>query len=654
MRPALAVVFAAASAALAQTPPPETAASPVPAEGMSITGWIDVGARWRSGVGGSFDAYRSFVNLGGGPKLMGSEITVTDPARRWFDEVRVSGFDWGGEPNSTLRVDVRKAKLYEFSADYRDIAFFDALPSYADPLLARGIALNEQAFDTRRRFAHFEIALFPSSRIVPYAAYDRDSGSGDGVSTFVANADEFAVPALFRNRSWNFRGGVRLALRRFHATLEQGGTRFEDDQTLYQSGGVNFGNSLAPVAGQTIALTDLLAAYGARGSGVYSRALVTASPVSWADFAGQFLFSQPDTHVTYRQYDGGNLYLQDQAAFFTAQQYMVSSAAQAPHATGMASAEMRPWRRIRLTQSWLTDRLHAAAPVSSNQMLTGGSIAAEQNGALLQSSLASNYSQVEAMLYFDAASRLTLRGGYRYVWGDAMDLTLPPEGLASSDRVRMRRNVGIGGFSYRPVKKLSLSAEGESGSSGGAYFRTSLYDYQKIRAQARFQAAASLSFSAGFSLLNNQDPQPGIASDFLTHRESLSVLWAPGGGKLLDLQGSYSRSDLRSDIGYFDPGTLQPVLSRYRDNSHAATALIRLQPRGAAPLSPQIVFGGSLLISSGSRPTTYYQPEAKLFIPTSKHLALFGEWRYFGYGEAFYLYEGFRAHLLSVGLRYSR
>ena len=44
----------------------------------------------------------------------------------------------------------KKAKLYDFNADYRDIAYFNNLPSYADPLLARGIVLDEQSFDTRR------------------------------------------------------------------------------------------------------------------------------------------------------------------------------------------------------------------------------------------------------------------------------------------------------------------------------------------------------------------------------------------------------------------------------------------------------------------------------------------------------------------------
>ncbi len=625
----------------------------MPSSEAVFTGWIDFGYRWRSDVAGSVDAYRSFVNLGSGPKLIGTEFTLTDPKHRLFDQIHVRAYDWGDDPYSTLHIDARKAKLYDLNVDYRDIAYFDALPSYADPLLAGGIALNEQSFDMRRRFASAEITLLPGHWISPYFAYDRDSGSGTGVSTYVSDADEFPVPAIFHDRTNNYRGGVRLEFRRFHITLEQGGTKFENDQTLYQSGGVNYGNSLVPIFGQTLDLTDLLGAYGARGTSIYTRALVTASATSWLDLYGQFLYSEPKTTVNYQQYDGGNLYLQTQILFYSAQQYLVSSAAQMPHTTGNLGGEIRPWRRVRITGSWTTDRLHNSGSSPENQTLTESQTLQQQTAALLESSLVSNYNQAETLVYFEATSKLTLRGGYRYVWGDANDAVLPPEGLASADSVKLRQNVGIGGFTYRPMQKFSFSAEGESASSGGAYFRASLYNYQKVRAQARYHTGP-ISFSADFNLLNNQDPQPGVNYDYLSHQESLSVMWSPAGGKAFDFEGSYTRSDLRSDIGYLAPSTEQPLLSNYRDNSHIATALFHINPPHKGPLAPTILAGGSLVFSSGSRPTTYYQPMAKLSLPAGKHLTWFAEWRYYGYNEAFYLYEAFRAHIVTVGLRLTR
>ena len=55
-------------------------ASPVPTAESWFTGWIDLGYRWRTDVGGSLDTYRSFVNLGSGPKADSAPISPSlDP-----------------------------------------------------------------------------------------------------------------------------------------------------------------------------------------------------------------------------------------------------------------------------------------------------------------------------------------------------------------------------------------------------------------------------------------------------------------------------------------------------------------------------------------------------------------------------------------------
>lgn len=630
------------------------AASPVPAGEPWFTGSIDLGYSWLTGVGGNFDAYRSIVDLGSGPKLLGTEFTVTDPKHRAFDQIHVRAYDWGGQPYSTFHLDAKKKGRYDFNADYRDFAYFNYLPSYADPLLGRGIVLDEQSFDTRRRFGAFSLDLLPGNWFIPYFAYDRDSGSGTGATTFVTDADQFPVPNTLRDSTNLFRGGVRFELKRFHATLEQGGTTFKDDQSVYQSpGSTNYGNVLTPFFNQQLDLSSLLASYGIRGTSIYSKGLFTANPTSWLDLYGQFLYSQPKSTVNYQQADTGNLVLENQILFYNSEQFLLSAAAELPHTTASFGAEIRPLRRVRITESWLTDRLHNSGSASSSRILASEGLS-EQTSALLASSLVTNYSQIETNIFFDASSRLTLRGGYRYVWGNAGDSVLPPEGLASADFGKLRRNVGIGGVTYRASQKLTISGEVEDAVSSGGYFRTSLYDYQRVRAQARYQATGSLSLSADFTLLNNQNPISGINYDYIASQESLSFSWAPAGGKRFDFQGSYNRSALYSNIGYLDPQDLQPQTSLYRENAHTATALFEINLPKTAGLTPKISAGGSFFISSGSRPTSYYQPIAKVWLPVGKHINWFAQWSYYGYGEAFYLYEGFRANLVTTGLRFTR
>ena len=77
-----------------------------------------------------------------------------------------------------------------------------------------------------------------------------------------------------------------------------------------------------------------------------------------------------------------------------------------------------------------------------------------------------------------------LRGGYRYVWGDYQELVLPAEDVAEFGAGEAAQNVSLGSIHYRASQKLAVTAEAEVASSGGAYFRTSLYNYQKVRAQA--------------------------------------------------------------------------------------------------------------------------------------------------------------------------
>lgn len=627
----------------------ESPASPVPVAESWIQGSLDLGYRWRTDVGGSANTYRSVVDLGSGPKFLSTDFTITDPKARAFDRIDVRAYNFGDDPYATLHVSARKTGVYDLSADYHNIAYFNNLPSYADPLLARGIVLNEQALDIHRRFASFQIELRPGHRVVPYFAYERDSGYGSGVTSFVADSNEYAVPTRLQDRTNNYRGGVHFELRRFHATLEQGGTMFDDDQKVFYGSDVpNPGNRNTPFLGQTLSLSSLSQVYGITGTSMYSKGLFTGNPFSWLDLYGQYLYSRPDTSVRYQQSATGNLALTSQALFYNGQQYLLSSAATLPHTSGSFGVEARPLRRLRVIQFWLTDRLDESGSASAQQALTPGTLP-QPADQLLASSLVTNYNQEQIDVLFELTARLTLHGGYRYVWGDAQDVILPLAGLAGLEHGKLRRNVALGGFSVHAGRKLSVTADVEGASSSDTYFRTSLHDYRNLRARTRYQVSPSLNIAFDLNLLSNQNPTPGIHYDYLAHHESLSFQWAPANAKRWNIQGGYTRSTVRSDVSYLAPQDLGSERSFYRDNAHQVTAILDAAVRAA-----KLSLGGSFFISSGSRPTNYYQPLARLSIPVRSKLAWVSEWRYYGFGEAFYVYEGFRTHLVTTGLRFTR
>ena len=58
-----------------------------------------------------------------------------------------------------------------------------------------------------------------------------------------------------------------------------------------------------------------------------------------------------------------------------------------------------------------------------------------------------------------------------------------------------------------------------------------------------------------------------------------------------------------------------------------------------------------MFVSSGSAPSRFYEPLARVSVPVAKHVSWNAAWQYYGYGESFYLYDGFRANSFTTGVR---
>ena len=627
-------------------------ASPVPAGEPTVTGSVDFGYRWVDFKGGSYQTYRSIVNLGEGPKLFGADLTVQDPKGRLFDRLDVRANNWGGDPYNTVQVTARKSGIYDFRASYRNIIYYNFAPSFADPTAPLGVYLDQRSYDIHRRMSDFQLDLRPGKTIIPYLAFDRNGNSGTGITTFVSQSDEFPVINRVRDSLNNYRGGVRFEMRRWHLTLEQGGTVLKDDQQVYTSDR-NLGNVSGTFLGQQLLLTNLQQAYGVRGHSIYSKGIATGSPATWVNLYGQFIYSEPQNDVHYSQNNAGNFVSLNPLLFYTAQQDLFTGVAKMPHTSALAGAEFRFFSRLRIMESWMTDRLHNASfGVLTDQLLQGGTLLSPT--ALAQSQrLAMNYNQQQVEAFYDITNKITVRGGHRIVWGDSV---VPPSLLTPGGEAgKERRQVGIAGASYRTGGKFSANLDYEGSSASHSYFRTSLHDYQLVRARARYQASAAFGLAANLSYLNNENPATSIDYSYQNRSAGLSLFWTPGGGKRVTAVAEYTRSAMNSDINYLNPGTLTLERSLYRDNAHTASGMLDVSlPSYGGGLVPKFSFGGAMFLSSGSRPTSFYQPVGRLSLPLQKHVALVTEWRYYGYGEPFYTYEAFRAHLFTTGFRISR
>ncbi len=625
------------------------AAAPEP-----VTGTVDLGYRWLSDLQGNNQMYRSIINLGQGPRLLGADLNFRDPSDRLFDTMTLSGLGWGGDPYNTARFEVAKKKLYRFQMNYRNMAYFNAVPSFANPFSGAGV-INQHAYDTFRRMVDLDLELRPGSKIVPYIGYSHQSQRGSGLTDFVLDLNEYPVGNIIRNQTDHYKGGVRFLLPRFSVTLEEGGLIFKDDEQVHNmvrnTGDRNFlGNR--PFLGQSLYLGDLLQAYGMRGRAPYTMASVTGQPFSWLDVQGQFSYLMGNTDSNYIENSNGQFAQLRPLLQYTAQQDFALGSASRPHTSGIVGAEAR-FRKLRIIENWTTDRLHT----SSNQALdrTLGTTAGGQDMStiLRADRLVDNYNQQSVDVIYEVTSSFTLRGGHRYVWGDTT--VHSPSYLGGNPATgHLSRQAGVAAASYRMGARLSSNFEFEGGTADQTYYRTNLRNYNKYRGMVRFQALGSLSVTYNLNALNNDNPMPGVQLRYRSRSNGVTVEWMPNGGQRVSLMLDYARSSVRSDILYRVPQNFSTDQFPYVQNVHEGTMRLALALPAIHGRVPRLTAGGTMFLSSGSRPTHFYRPIAGIVIPVAEGVSWTNEWRWYGFDEPFYLNESFHAHQFTTGVRITR
>ena len=150
-------------------------------------------------------------------------------------------------------------------------------------------------------------------------------------------------------------------------------------------------------------------------------------------------FTEAVSNVTFAASDTGKQVLFSQILFYTGEQNLVSSVAKLPHISANAGAEIRPFSHLRLIPGFLTDRMHTSSSDAARRILNSASGTNTVLSSALSSLLNTNYNQVSLNILYDATRTVTVRGGYRYVWGDGGTVTLPLAGLIGSEQGRTGR-----------------------------------------------------------------------------------------------------------------------------------------------------------------------------------------------------------------------
>lgn len=647
-----------AEAQKAEAPKAEAAkeeAAPTATAERTVYGSIDVGARWVSTPGGDFNTYRSIVNLGEGVRMNNLDFNFEQPGFKLFDTMRLQANDWGGDPYNTARFDLSKEGKYRFLGTYSNIAYFNYLPSFANverTSLGKPAFFTQRAFDTAVRNFDNELQLFPGTRITPYVAYSRNTSYGYGITTLVSNFTEFPLRNLIHWGMDTYRGGIRADFGRSHLTVEHGANQFKDDQAVYSTEAMT-GNRDTPFLGQTLRIQNATQAYGVRGSGRFTKVLFVANPYDWVDLYGQVLYANPKNEPVFFQNTLGNLADTTQGLLFFNRGFdSLYGSVDRPHTSGTFAFEMRPTSRIRIRQRFETDRFKSdSTALLTTDLLTLPSTATNYETSMIDRfESTTNRETIEGLV--DVSRKLTVRGGYRYEWGHSLVRAGNLNINYTREPLDLQRHIGLAGARYRPVDRLTVTADFEASNGIKTYYRTSLQDYIRLRTQARYRLVESLNLGVNYNYMDNENPAEGVNYKYRAQNTSANLQWMPKSAKFASVLAEYTRSTIESDIDYLLPPNYTTARSLYRDNAHTGTLMVDLKLPSSPAGQPVFTVGGSFVRTSGSRPSQYYQPIGRIVIPIHKKFHAYSEWRWYGLTQPFYLYEGFRTHMIMTGVRW--
>jgi hypothetical protein len=637
------------------------ASSPAsPAEGFKwgpYTGHSDVeiGYRWVSDTAGNRDMYRSLVNLGEGPKLLHSSISMRADygTARLFDSLNLSLDSWGGEPYSSLRLDFGKTGSYEFRADYRHMNYFNFVPTWADPLLAAGTVFNQHSLDVSYRTIDVQLKLFPTHKVQPYVAYSRNTGYGPGFTTYSLTGNEFLLNQQWHYAADEYRGGVQFSLPRLVLTLEQG-YRFLKNDTGVTEDGEPQGNNPVPFIGNPIVLNTLDRGYHDRTTLPVTKALLRFTPFEKLTITGRYIYTMSDLESNLAEIDTGSFVSLENRLVYTASSNAFNSRSKQPNHNGSFLVEFSPSSRLTVLEDFSTRNFHITgdallASIFFNASSLAGPFGGKSDvhitdlqGSLLAFDQLHNQAEVE----YDLGRGFQVRGGYRFAHAETT-LESSDNGDTESQTASYSRHTGIVGVGFTRGRWLTLGLDYENNSTNHALMRTDLLDYDQFKFDWSLRPLKNVSLNGRVAFLRNSNDQSDI--DLKSHNRDYTVAinYEPSERFMLSLD--YTRTNILSDIAILLPQTLQLDRSLFdeRGNGIGGAMSVGIY-RGI-----KVALGYRGILNLGSYPLNYHQPYASLTIPLWNHLAFKHSWQYFGYHEkGGSTLQDNRTHLMTFAIAY--
>ena len=624
--------------------------------GYNITSSFETGYRFRT-VGGDLDKFRSDVNFGNGPRLLGSLLTVNSKdGHGWlFDEIVLSTQGLGDDPYQSATLRIQKNKLYRYDMSWR-------LSDYYNPALSLAQGLHRM--DTERRMQDHDLVLLPQSRFQFFAGYSSNSQEGPALTTvqlFDGRGDEFPLIADIRRQSTEYRLGGQASLAGFKLNVLHGWEDFKDDTPLSQPVPQLGAN---PIDRTT--LTSLQRTEPFHGTTPYWRVNLLTETRSWFAVNGRFTYSA-----------GRRNFLQDESAVGTDRlgaarnvQVVVSGNGRRPVSTGNLTLSVFPTSRLTISN-------HTA--VYSTRM-EGDATFLQLNNATLQSQflyfnlLAIRTVSNTTEANYRVAKWLGLTAGYQYSVRRirSVEQFQSATGAAGTTPAEQENHLhaGLLGLRIQPIKPLTFTLDAEVGRTDRPFYTVSEKNYHALGARVQYKHKTLLLAAATRSSYNNNSISVTAYSS-RARNYSLDASWVPRNWLAFDAGYSKQHLDTVGGIAYFTSSLILGEQSLYISNIHAINLGVRfgvgkrvdlyagynrVQDLGDGRSTAAGAGVGSALAAFASAqtfPLAYQSPLGRVSIRLHEKLRWNFGYQHYNYREDFFGLQNYRAHTGYSSLQWS-
>jgi len=140
---------------------------------------------------GNQGTWHSYVNMGTGPRLLEYTLDMHSPGHTGFlfDDLSLTNFGYGGDPNNVSRLRLSKGATYSFAASFRrdqNIFDYNLLANPLNPATSNPsvpILTSPHEFELTRRMTDTSLSLFPLAKVRFRVGWSRVVNEGDTFST---------------------------------------------------------------------------------------------------------------------------------------------------------------------------------------------------------------------------------------------------------------------------------------------------------------------------------------------------------------------------------------------------------------------------------------------------------------------------------------